>query len=190
MYLYSSILIDTTTATLTTTQETTTTATSKTSPPPCSACATLVPVGVSDGRIPDSNMRSDSVKVNKPGTPEHTGPEQARLNNKPSTGGSEESGSGSGSEGSGSESGSGLESGSGSEESKGGSGAWEPNHEEGYLEIHFNKLERVKEIRTQGSPSAEKYTSRYFLFYTVDGKIWKRLSSVSCRIISLLFGIL
>ena len=121
-------------------------------------------------------MRTDSILINKPGTIEHTGPEQARLNNKPSNG---ESGLGSGS---GSESGSGeSESGSGSETSEktAGAGAWEPKDMEGYLEIAFTKTERVREIKTQGSPSTNKFISRYFVFYTRDGKTWKRYPSVS-----------
>jgi len=84
----------------------------------------LSPIGVSDDRIPDSQIKSNSVKV-------------TTLNNKPS--------------------------------SK-GSGAWEPKDEEGHIDIYFNKLEEIKEIRTQGSPSSTKYTRRYFIFYSKDGK--------------------
>ena len=121
-------------------------------------------------------MRTDSILINKPGTIEHTGPEQARLNNKPSSGESE-SGSGSGSESGSGES----ESGSGSETSEktAGAGAWEPKDIEGYLEIEFNQVERVREIKTQGFPSGDKYVSNYFVYYTKDGKYWKRYQNVS-----------
>jgi len=96
----------------------------------------LSAIGVSDDRIPDSQIKSNSVKVTTPGS-KYTGPEEARLNNKPS--------------------------------SK-GSGAWEPKDEEGHIDIYFNKLEEIKEIRTQGSPSSTKYARRYFIFYSKDGK--------------------
>ena len=99
-------------------------------------CTKTVPVGISNGRIPDSQMKSNSVKVTTPGST-YTGPEEARLNNKPSTS---------------------------------GTGAWEPKDEEGHIEIYFNKLENIKEIRTQGSPSSKKYTRRYFIFASKDGK--------------------
>ena len=48
-------------------------------------CSTLVPLGVSDKRVPDKDMRSNFIRVNAPGTSKHTGPEQARLNNEPSS---------------------------------------------------------------------------------------------------------
>ena len=103
-------------------------------------CTKTVPVGISDGQIPDSQMKSNSVKVTTPGST-YTGPEEARLNNKPSAS---------------------------------GTGAWEPKDEEGYIEIYFNKLETITEIRTQGSPSSNKYTRRYFVFYSKDGKTFEQ----------------
>ena len=99
-------------------------------------CSEVIPVGVSDSRIADSQMTSNSIKVSTPGKT-YTGPEQARLNNQPSAS---------------------------------GSGAWEPRDEEGYIDIHFNKVESIKEIRTQGSPTSNRYTRRYFLFYSRDGQ--------------------
>jgi len=85
-------------------------------------------------------MKASSVKVRTPGRT-YTGPEEARLNNKPSFN---------------------------------GTGAWEPKDSEGYLDMYFNKLEEIKEIRTQGSPSSTKYTRRYFLFYSEDGRTFKQ----------------
>ena len=99
-------------------------------------CSESIPVGVSDGRIQDSQMTSNSIKISQPGST-YTGPEEARLNNKPSAS---------------------------------GSGAWEPKDEEGYIDIHFNKVENLKEIRTEGSPSSNKYTRRFFMFYSKDGQ--------------------
>ena len=99
-------------------------------------CSELIPVGVSDGRIQDSQMTSNSIKISQPGNT-YTGPKEARLYNQPSAS---------------------------------GSGAWEPKDEEGYIDIKFNKVESIKEIRTQGSPTSNKYTRRYFLFYSRDGQ--------------------
>ena len=110
---------------------------------------------MSDGRIPDLQMTSNSIKVTKPGSA-YTGPEEARLNNKPSVS---------------------------------GSGAWEPKDEEGYIEIHFNKVENLREIRTQGSPSSNKYTSKFFLFISTDGKTFGDMPIEAVRIrISVAFG--
>ena len=125
---------------------TTTTTKSTTTKGKCD-CTELVPVGVSDGKIANSQMLSNSVRVSQPGK-FYTGPEQARLNNVPSAT---------------------------------GTGAWEPKDEEGYIDIHFNKVESIKEIRTQGSPSANKYTRRYFLFYSKDGKNFEHAPVVSVR---------
>ena len=108
---------------------------SSTPTPPCD-CKNPLPVGVSNGVIPDAHMVSNSIRVNTPGS-SYTGPSQARLNNKASDS---------------------------------GSGAWEPKDEEGYLEIYFNKLENVAEIRTQGSPTSQKFARRYFLQISLDGK--------------------
>ena len=102
-------------------------------------CSELVPVGVSDGRIQNSQMTSNSIRVSTPGST-YTGPEEARLNNQPSAS---------------------------------GSGAWEPRDEEGHIDIHFNKVENLKEIRTQGSPTSNKYTRRFFMFYSKDGKTFE-----------------
>ena len=112
--------------------------------PPCK-CTRHIPVGVADGRIPDQNMRSTSVKVNTHGK-DYTGPSQARLNNKPS--------------------------------SK-GAGAWVPNDIEGCLEVHFNKMEHLKEMRTQGHPTKNMYARGYFIFYSKDGKDFSTLVRVS-----------
>ena len=68
-----------------------------------------------------------------------------------------------------------------------GSGAWEPKDEEGYIDIHFNKVENVKEIRTQGSPSLNKYARRFFLFYSKDGQTFEHLPVLSVRILFLYF---
>ena len=96
----------------------------------------MIPVGVSDGRIQNSQMTSNSIRISTLGST-YTGPEQARLNNQPSVS---------------------------------GSGAWEPKDEEGYIDIKFNKVESIKEIRTQGSPFSNKYTRRFFMFYSRDGQ--------------------
>lgn len=44
-------------------------------------------IGISDGRVPDVNMTTDSIRINRPGR-RYTGPNQARLNNRPSATGS------------------------------------------------------------------------------------------------------
>ena len=59
------------------------------------------------------------------------------------------------------------------QQSASGSGAWEPKDEEGYIDIRFNKIEHLGEIRTQGSPSSEKYVRMYFLLYSQDGDQFK-----------------
>lgn len=108
-------------------------------------CSTLVPIGVSDGSVPDKSMTSTSVLVNSPGR-KYTGPNQARLNNK---------------------------------QSAKGIGAWEPKDDEASLQIDFDGIYDLKEIRTQGSPNGKKYTARFFLFYTIDGKTWHPVFRVS-----------
>ena len=110
-------------------------------------CSEVIPVGVSDGRIQNSQMTSNSIRVSTPGST-YTGPEQARLNNQPSVS---------------------------------GSGAWEPKDEEGHIDIHFNKVENLKEIRTQGSPTSNKYTRRFFMFYSKDGKTFEDAPVMSVR---------
>ena len=108
-------------------------------PPPTPTeciCTTLEPIGVEDGRIPNSQMNATSTRITEPGST-YTGPEQARLNNQPSAS---------------------------------GSGAWEPKDEEGVLTIYFNKVENLREIRTQGSPSSNKYTRQFFVFISRDGE--------------------
>lgn len=112
---------------------------------PCD-CRTLKPIGVSDGRIPDKNMTTNSIRVNAPGTAAHTGPAEARLNNKPS---------------------------------ETGNGAWEPKDSEAHLDIHFRKVENIKEIRTQGHPVKNKYARRFFLFASMDGKTFEIVTDVS-----------
>ena len=116
-----------------------------TSTPSMCGCTELVPVGVSDGRIQNSQMTSNSIRVSTPGST-YTGPEEARLNNQPSAS---------------------------------GSGAWEPRDEEGYIDIHFNNVEHLKEIQTQGSPNLNKYAKRYFLFISKDGKTFEHAPIVS-----------
>ena len=111
-------------------------------------CSEVIPVGVSDGRIQNSQMTSNSVRVSTPGST-YTGPEQARLNKQPSAS---------------------------------GSGAWEPKDEEGYIDIHFNKVENLKEIRTQGSPTSNKYTRRFFMFYSEDGKTFEDAPIMTVRL--------
>uniref|UniRef100_A0A7M5WZL3 Uncharacterized protein n=1 Tax=Clytia hemisphaerica TaxID=252671 RepID=A0A7M5WZL3_9CNID len=108
---------------------------SPTTAPICD-CKTPLPVGVSDRRISDSQMKSNSVRVTSPG-PFNTGPAQARLNNKVTSS---------------------------------GSGAWEPKDKEAHLDILFNKMEDVREIRTQGSPRVNRFAKRYFVFYSLDGE--------------------
>lgn len=106
---------------------------------PCAhECSSLtyVPIGVEDGRIADSNITTNSIRDSTPGS-SYTGPEEARLNNQPSSS---------------------------------GSGAWEPKDDEAYLQIVFNKVEHVKEIRTQGSPSSQRYTARFYLMSSMDGE--------------------
>ena len=51
-----------------------------------------------------------------------------------------------------------------------GSGAWEPKDKEAHLDIIFNKMEDVREIRTQGSPRDERFARRYFVFFSLDGE--------------------
>ena len=121
----------TTEASTTSSQSTTVSPTTQ----PCD-CKNPLPVGVSDGKIPDSQMKSNSIKVSTLGQ-SYTGPEQARLNNQPSAS---------------------------------GSGAWEPKDKEAHLDIIFNKMEDVREIRTQGSPTGSKFARRYFVFYSLDGE--------------------
>ena len=41
---------------------------------------------------------------------------------------------------------------------------------EGYLEIHFNKLENIKEIKLQGHPSSGNFTKRFNMEYSTDGE--------------------
>ena len=121
------------------TTEASTTSTPSTNPPttaPICDCKNPLPVGVANGQIPDSQMKSNSVKVPSPG-PFYTGPGQARLNNKLTSS---------------------------------GSGAWEPKDKEAHLDIIFNKMEDVREIRTQGSPRLSKFARRYFIFYSLDGE--------------------
>ena len=118
-----------------------------TTTPPCKPCTTFEPIGVEDGRIPNAQMISDSIRVSTPGST-YTGPEEARLNNQPSAS---------------------------------GSGAWEPRDEEGYIEIYFNKVEDLKEIRTQGSPSAHKYTRQFFVFISKDGKTFEDMPFQTVR---------
>uniref|UniRef100_A0A7M5WZ86 F5/8 type C domain-containing protein n=1 Tax=Clytia hemisphaerica TaxID=252671 RepID=A0A7M5WZ86_9CNID len=129
-----------TTSSQTTESQTTESSTTKSSTmlpttPTCD-CKNLLPVGVSDGRIPDSQMKSNSVRVTSPG-PFNTGPAQARLNNKLTSS---------------------------------GSGAWEPKDKEAHLDIIFNKMEDVREIRTQGSPRINRFAKRFFVFYSLDGE--------------------
>ena len=57
--------------------------------------------------------------------------------------------------------------------SKKGKGAWVPKDMESYLRIDFNRMQTLKGIRTQGSPDGTKYVTRFFLFYTTDGKKWQ-----------------
>ena len=45
-----------------------------------------------------------------------------------------------------------------------------PASGEGYLEIHFNKLENIKEIKLQGHPSSGSFTKRFNIGYSVDGE--------------------
>ena len=113
-------------------------------------CSEMIPVGLSDGRIQNSQMTSNSIRVSTPGST-YTGPEEARLNNQPSAS---------------------------------GSGAWEPKDEEGYIDIHFNKVENLKEIQTQGSPNSNKYAKRFFLFISKDGKRFEHAPILSVSIIS------
>ena len=54
-----------------------------------------------------------------------------------------------------------------------GSGAWVPNDLEGCLDVIFNKMEHVKEIRTQGHPNQYRFTKAYQLFYSTDGKTFE-----------------
>ena len=53
-----------------------------------------------------------------------------------------------------------------------GAGAWVPNSEsvEDCLVVQFNKVEHVKEIRTQGHPYKRMYAKRYLLYSSMDGK--------------------
>ena len=90
-------------------------------------------------------MSSNSIKISQPGNT-YTGPEEARLNNKPSAS---------------------------------GSGAWEPKDDEGYIDINFNKVVHLDEIRIQGSPSSNKYTRSFFLYFSQDGKNFKSAYAVS-----------
>lgn len=53
---------------------------------PTCDCTNLVPIGVSNGKIPNSRMISHSVLVRSHGR-YYTGPEEARLNNQPSENG-------------------------------------------------------------------------------------------------------
>ena len=64
-----------------------------------------------------------------------------------------------------------------------GSGAWEPKDENGYLIINFGKELHIDEIRTQGSPSSDKYTTAYYLFYSTDGINFDTVNTVSLFVI-------
>ena len=119
-------------------------------PPPTPTectCTTFEPIGVEDGRIPNSQMKASSTRITEPGSA-YTGPGQARLNNRPSSS---------------------------------GSGAWEPKDEEGYIDIYFNKIEDLREIRTQGSPSSNKYTRQFFVFLSRDGKTFDEMPLKTVR---------
>lgn len=98
-------------------------------------------------------MTSSSVRVNVPGR-RYTGPDQARLDNKPSAK---------------------------------GSGAWEPKDSESYIQIEFDRVYDLKNIRTQGSTNGRKFVTRFFLFYTVNGKKWIPAFGVSSLRFILLF---
>ena len=60
-----------------------------------------------------------------------------------------------------------------------GQGAWIPKHMEASLHIEFGQEYTLKSVRTQGSPDGTKFMTRFFLFYTVDGKQWKPAYGVS-----------
>ena len=60
-----------------------------------------------------------------------------------------------------------------------GAGALVPNDIEGCLEVHFNKMEHLKEMRTQGHPTKNMYARGYFIFYSKDGKDFSTLVRVS-----------
>ena len=49
--------------------------------------------------------------------------------------------------------------------SKNGEGAWVPINVESCLYVVFNKLEQLKEMRTQGHPTKEIFSRRYTIKY-------------------------
>ena len=55
-----------------------------------------------------------------------------------------------------------------------------PASGEGYLEIHFNKLENIKEIKLQGHPSSGNFTKRFNMEYSTDGENFIFFESVCC----------
>ena len=109
-------------------------------------------MGVENGKIPDRNMQSiGTPKVNTPGS-NYTGASQARLNNLPSVN---------------------------------GAGAWIPSklrdlYDEPCLIIHFNKLERVKEVITQGHPTRKMYAKEFRLYYSGgSGMVFQGMVGIS-----------
>ena len=60
-----------------------------------------------------------------------------------------------------------------------GVGAWVPGDVEGCLTIQFSKMEHVKEIRTQGHPTRNLYTKKYFLSASTDRKNFDFITRVS-----------
>lgn len=67
-----------------------------------------------------------------------------------------------------------------------GAGAWEPDDiHESYIIYEFPRVLSLKQVKIQGSADHNKYVTRYVLFYTVDGKIWKPAYTVriSCYIV-------
>ena len=62
-----------------------------------------------------------------------------------------------------------------------GAGAWQPADSEAMLQVDFDRVYDLKEIRTQGSVDGKRFVARYFVFYTTDGEQWNPAIFVSKR---------
>jgi len=57
-----------------------------------------------------------------------------------------------------------------------GVGAWEPKGSGRYLEIVFNKIELVEQIKTQGHPTKNVYTQNFNVYASLDGKKYHKIN--------------
>ena len=66
--------------------------------------------------------------------------------------------------------------------SENGEGAWVPKYGESCLYITFNKVEALKEMKTQGHPSKSSFARRYSIQYKVkEIQDWETMIVVGIR---------